>query len=359
MGNISSDNQPNSNLTYDSSSSHHKTPFEIFTIIPEPNVIFYHSTSPPNPPKSLQYESSKNADSFTVTINNSINDTNLCEIANKPSNKNNNYNNRNYSPKFSRRKIFEKELIELDMKTFLNLPRKMHLSQKINVNGWERQKKHQNMYNKDITKLKCNDKKNFHTLFIYDWDDTLLCTSYLSPHGFFNDNIHFTQRDRFMISTAEELVYNILLNSIQKGHVYIITNSGPGWVEYSCEKFYPSVVPLLENIKIISARAEFEMKYPGDSKMWKMMAFDKMKKNYNKEHIKNIICIGDSFIEIEAGHMLTNKFEKAVVKTVKFREKVSIEEMNKQLKLISEQFHKIYSYEKNLKIRVEKKKKSD
>jgi hypothetical protein len=150
MGNISSDNQPNSNLTYNSSSSHHKTPFEIFTIIPEPNVIFYHSTSPPNPPNSLQYESPKHADSFTVTINNSLNDTNLCATANKPSNKNNNYNNRNYSPKFSRRKIFEKELIELDMKTFLNLPRKMHLSQKINVNGWERQKKHQNINNRDI-----------------------------------------------------------------------------------------------------------------------------------------------------------------------------------------------------------------
>ena len=149
MGNISSDNRPNSNLTYNSS-SHHKTPFEIFTIIPEPNVIFYHSTSPSNPPKSLQCESSKNADSFTFTIDNSINlslnDPNLCATTNKPSNKNNNYNKRNYSPKFSRRDIIEKELIELDMKTFLNLPRKMHLSQKINVHGWERQKKHQNIY---------------------------------------------------------------------------------------------------------------------------------------------------------------------------------------------------------------------
>lgn len=201
--------------------------------------------------------------------------------------------------------------------------------------------------------------KAHNTLFIYDWDDTLLCTSYLSPGGYFNENKKLNKKEQYKISMSEEYVYQILSKSLEKGEVYIITNSGPGWVEFSCNKFYPKVFSLLNEIAIISARGLYEKQYPGDTKLWKLLAFKSIANDFNKELITNIICVGDSIIEIEAGHTLSEKFNKAYIKTVKFREKSKIEELIKELKLVCHQFNEIYSTVKNLKIRVEKRKKDE
>lgn len=112
---------------------------------------------------------------------------------------------------------------------------------------------------------------------------------------------------------------------------------------------------MLDKVKIISARGDYENIYPGDSRMWKIQAFLNMQKNFDSNLVTNIICLGDSFIEMEAGHVLASKFSQAFIKTVKFRESPKPEELNKQLSLVAEQFPAIYSAVKNLTIRVEKK----
>ena len=68
-------------------------------------------------------------------------------------------------------------------------------------------------------------------------------------------------------------VLKLLTESLEKGNVYIITNVGKGWVEYSANKFYPSILPILEKIKIISARGEFEKIFPGISNNGKLKNF--------------------------------------------------------------------------------------
>ena len=50
----------------------------------------------------------------------------------------------------------------------------------------------------------------------------------------------------------------ILELSVANEKTYIITNAGEGWVQYSAEKFMPSLLPILEKINIISARAKYE-----------------------------------------------------------------------------------------------------
>ena len=70
--------------------------------------------------------------------------------------------------------------------------------------------------------------------------------------------------------------------------------------------------------------------------------------------VTNIICIGDSLFEMEAGRILASRFTEAFVKTIKFREAPKLDELIKQLKLVSLQFSSIYSSIKNLTIRVEK-----
>ena len=198
--------------------------------------------------------------------------------------------------------------------------------------------------------------KQNNSLIIFDWDDTLLPTSFLTPSGIYDENMKISFIESEKISKLEEAILKLLTEAVEKGNVYIITNAGNGWVEYSANRFYPRIMPILEKIKIISARGLYEKIHPGNSRQWKIEAFLNLKKYINMKLVTNIICIGDSLFEMEAGRILASKFDKAYIKTIKFRETPNLDELLKQLKLVYIQFGTIYSSIKNLTIRVERKK---
>ena len=198
--------------------------------------------------------------------------------------------------------------------------------------------------------------KQHNSLIIFDWDDTLLPTSFLTPGGAFNEEITLSESEQDKMLKLEQSVLTLLNETVEKGNVYIITNAGKGWVEYSAKRFYPSIVDVLSKIKIISARGEYEKIYPGNSRQWKIQAFLNLLNYVDVKLVTNIICIGDSLFEMEAGRILASKFTEAFIKTIKFREAPKLDELIKQLKLVCIQFGAIYSSIKNLTIRVEKKK---
>jgi hypothetical protein len=78
-----------------------------------------------------------------------------------------------------------------------------------------------------------------------------------------------------------------------------------------------------------------------------------MLKFNDKRLVTNLICIGDSIIEMEAAHILASKFNQSVIKTVKFIEKPRPEELCRQLNLIINKFDSITSSVKNLTVRVD------
>ena len=200
-------------------------------------------------------------------------------------------------------------------------------------------------------------EKNHNSLIIFDWDDTLLCTSFLTPNGVYSDDVKIPEKDFEKLKKLEECAATILKLAINKGDTYIITNAAPGWVQYSANKFYPEVAKLLDKVTIVSARGEYEKRFPGDSRQWKILAFLEMQKTLDMNLVTNLLCLGDSIIEMEAAHILASKFSHAYIKTVKFRECPKPEELHKQLNLVIDQFSTIFSAVKNLTIRVEKKSK--
>ncbi len=203
-------------------------------------------------------------------------------------------------------------------------------------------------------------KSQIETLFIYDWDDTFFCTSYFSPSGLFNSKkISINSKDKSILNKLEDYVFQILTLSLQKGQVYIVTNAAPGWVEFSVLTYYKKLYPLLSKIKIISARGMFEKSYPDDSKRWKIETFLEIRKNLDLGKITNFICMGDSQIEIDASNIFVEKFHEIYLKTIKFREHPTPQDLLKQLKLVNEQFNHIYSSPKNLIIKVERKERND
>ena len=208
---------------------------------------------------------------------------------------------------------------------------------------------HKNIQNMNKTTIKNN------TIFIFDWDDTLFFTTHINPS---ENNTFFyeSQSEKKFMNRIEFYVSEILNKALSKGEVFIITNSGDGWVHACAQFYYPNLIPILEKINIISARDSYQKEYPNDPTTWKIKAFNDLKKRFNFEKciVSNIICIGDNNCEIIAAQKLGEEFKNCLVKTIKFREKPNLKELIKQIILIDEQILRVYNYPKSLTIQVNK-----
>ena len=58
--------------------------------------------------------------------------------------------------------------------------------------------------------------------------------------------------------------------SMQYGKTFIITNAAEGWVQFSAQRYMPKAWTVISKLTVISARAMFEEKNPGDCHEWKM-----------------------------------------------------------------------------------------
>ena len=164
-----------------------------------------------------------------------------------------------------------------------------------------------------------NEEKKYNSIIIFDWDDTLLPTSFLVSKGIFESDIEYTKYEKQKLIELEDLILQLLTLAVDKGDVYIITNADKGWVEYSSRIFYPSLSNILKKIKIISAKSKFQDKYPDDSRLWKINTFIDLTNDINVRKITNIICSGDSLFEIEAAKILGSKFSEALLRLLNLK----------------------------------------
>ncbi|KAF4682670.1 hypothetical protein FOZ60_010259 [Perkinsus olseni] len=204
------------------------------------------------------------------------------------------------------------------------------------------------------------------TVIIFDWDDTLLCTSYLNLRAGgqqqSNNNNNSSSRQQDVSRTIQKHLHSIaatdaklLEMAMAHGETFIITNAMKGWVEYSARKYVPQLLPTLRKVRIISARTEHERQFPGDYHQWKISAFLSVRQALNSQVITNLVSLGDSNIEMDAIHVMGSEFSQALIKTIKFRENPSPDELAKQLELVYQKFDKILVNARNLKISLERK----
>ena len=218
-------------------------------------------------------------------------------------------------------------------------------------------KKGKNSYSSYLNKLinknlLISTPKKINNIFIFDWDDTLFCTSVLSPNGYFDSEREILPSQLKRIEKLEIFVECILVKSIEKGDTYIISNSEAAWIKYSCEIFFPNVYKLLNKIKIISGRDLYEDKFPQDYKTWKIKAFNTILKNYSLNLPTNIMTFGDSTYDIDASYDLVKKFPNGFIKAIKFQEFPLIQDLIKQLILVLDNFDSYYSACKNWTINI-------
>jgi len=186
------------------------------------------------------------------------------------------------------------------------------------------------------------------TVIFVDWDDTLLCSSFLSGAGYRLDSVmEGTSTLDKELKDLETSVISLLRLAMSFGDVHVVTNAETGWVQLSAKKFLPGVVPLLDRIKVLSARSTYESMFPDSPIKWKYCAFQE-RLNADSKSPKNVLSFGDSHVEREAIRAVTRGLPNTKTKSVKFAEKPSMEQLRRQLELVVNCFQYIHGHESDL-----------
>jgi len=183
------------------------------------------------------------------------------------------------------------------------------------------------------------------TLVILDWDDTLFPTSWVAKNFI---NLHDTEtRYKYLefFSELDNLIFSFLKKILYKSRVIIVTNAMPLWIKIS-SYVLPKTQNLLNYIKVISARKNFQ-KVSSNYTEWKKLAFDaEVKNQLNIKNKQNIISIGDASYEYKALINLYNKDR--ILKSMKFLENPTFDILKDQLEVISTNIERVIDYDKHL-----------
>jgi len=189
------------------------------------------------------------------------------------------------------------------------------------------------------------------TVIILDWDDTILPSSFLAQRGYrLDNNIPLSEDVQAQLKELEQSIINVVNLAHSAGRVHIITNAETGWVQMSCQKFLPRIVPLLLKVSVLSARSTFELLYPDAPVKWKYYAFQERVSAVSSSASKcrNVISFGDSHVEREAVRAVTKGMTHTRTKSVKFAERPTCEQLRRQLDLVANCFSYIAGHEGDL-----------
>jgi len=189
------------------------------------------------------------------------------------------------------------------------------------------------------------------TVVVFDWDDTLLCTTFLEENDI-DEEVQETLRQ------IGRLAAKLLTAALDKGRVAIVTNAVDGWVQHSAKKFLPEVVPLLRRVRVVSARSRFERIFPEQPEVWKSHAFLELEQGLRDDAVTNFVSIGDSIYEMAAGEALARRRPAAVVKIVKLWDRPRADQIRTQLALLEGDLDEIVGHSKCAKIYVQRSRKS-
>lgn len=186
-------------------------------------------------------------------------------------------------------------------------------------------------------------------IIILDWDDTLLPNTHLAKLGFSSEEIDFEVPDgnREQLAELALEVENFLAACLKVGPCFIVTNGLNGWVERSCQRFMPNVVPLLHELTIISARDNYESVYPDRPIEWKIAVYRNLLAKRGlayespmetrisyQQPPQQVIALGDSTVDRCAVQYVARRAPNTQLKCIKLLDNPSMTQLQKQLHLM-------------------------
>eukprot|EP00919_Chromeraceae_sp_WS-2016_P004320 GHVR01010281.1.p1 GENE.GHVR01010281.1~~GHVR01010281.1.p1 ORF type:complete len:291 (-),score=60.75 GHVR01010281.1:132-956(-) len=204
---------------------------------------------------------------------------------------------------------------------------------------------------------KCNEVDPTRTTIIFDWDDTLLPSSWLNINNMRLDDSCIVPHDiRIQLDTLSNVLISTLETAIIFGTVIIVTNAETGWVELSGKKFLPRIVDFFRQhyTRVVSARSMWEPQGLLSPFEWKKRTFlDEIHRGCGGEgHNTNVISLGDSSHErlalLFCSCQLNQEGQPHYSKSIKLVERPSLEQVRKQHTLISDCLPRICTHDAHL-----------
>lgn len=186
------------------------------------------------------------------------------------------------------------------------------------------------------------------SLVILDWDNTLFPTTWISEKSAnLNDDAH-RKIYTVQLKTLDIVLCELLKKIRENAKIIIVTNAMPIWIKIS-SSVLPKTHEILKNIRIVSARKEYQDK-SNDIWDWKKLAF------IRESHLelsdcsfKNILSIGDAHYEYKA---LTELFhihpDPKVLKTIKLMDEPDLNHLIDQLKVLNKGIEEIIHHPDHL-----------
>ena len=211
-----------------------------------------------------------------------------------------------------------------------------------------------NSYKSDSKQFPKNISKSQkkETLFILDWDDTLMCTSFVS-----SKTQSLSEEDKNIIINLGKIVSIFLKECLKYGKIIIMTNSSERWMKKTAQNYLKIKNDIFENIKIISTRDRYYKKGIEVTK-WKEMASEEILLKYG-DKIENLICGSDSENDIEVFKNISKKYININISTIKFKTKPSPSIMIKEIEYLNKRLYEIIGTNKNYYLIIEKPKKDN
>ena len=202
------------------------------------------------------------------------------------------------------------------------------------------------------TKILTQKASKKETVFVLDWDDTLMCTSFI-----FSRTQGLTNEEKNIINNLGKIVNIFLEECIKYGKIIIMTNSTEKWMKKTAENYLKIKKNLIEQIKIISTRDKFEKKRI-ESKQWKQITLEEILLKYG-DKIENLICGSDSERDIDVFKNISKKYKDINISTIKFKAKPSPLIMIKEIEYLNKKLNDIIGTNKNYYLIKEKQKTDD
>lgn len=217
--------------------------------------------------------------------------------------------------------------------------------------------------NKDMHKSQVQYANKDQTIIFFDWDDTLLPTSWLrtsplvdsqgriNPNGPGNSDL-LANLMRYMSG-----VTSLLRLAQDLGTVVIVTNARRPWVDASCRAFLPGVrhamqrIPVLYGLELVNASGAQAKKGAVNLTQTKVAAMrtamNEFYSRYEGQSWKNVVSIGDALFEHDAIRAVVKERpeytagQKCRVKTIKLLEGPSMAGLEAELKVVAAFLRKI------------------
>jgi len=193
-------------------------------------------------------------------------------------------------------------------------------------------------------------------LFVFDWDDTLLPSSWILRQGLRLDvgsDLSDAERDGLNMLAAS--AGRMLRIARRLGTVVLVTNAERGWIELSCQKFLPSLLPTIEGVRNISARSTYESDTCTSPLEWKVQAFEaEIRRAWGagawteSTRRRHVLSLGDSVHERAALMRATEALPSCRAKSLKFAERPDVGQLLRQHALVSDCLAQIVQHDGDL-----------